>query len=77
MSAVFLFPAPRSADRLCPLCLRAVAGHRFTGRGFRCVQDVVVGQDQQIVDRRARLAHLRTRVVKVQPFGIDGEAARA
>lgn len=73
MAAVFLFPAPTAADRCCPLCRRAVGAHRLTPRGFRCVQDVVVGQDQQLAERRARLAHLQTRVLKVRPFGIDVE----
>lgn len=76
MLAVFMFPAPTAVDRLCPFCLRAVVLHRLTARGFQCVRDVVVGQDQQAADRRARLAHLQTRVLKVHPVGIGGEAQR-
>jgi len=71
MGVVFMFSSPTSVDRCCPLCLRAIARHRLTARGFECGQDVVVGQDQQLADRRARLAHLQTRVLKVEPFGVD------
>jgi hypothetical protein len=73
MGAVFMFPAPTQHDACCPLCRRAVAVHRVTGRGFQCVQDVVVGRDQMTAARRARLAQLHTRVLKVHPFGIDVE----
>lgn len=70
MGALFMFSAPTSVDRCCPLCLRPVVVHRLTGRGFQCVQDVVVSEAAQTAERRARLAHLRTRVLKVDPFGI-------
>lgn len=72
-TAVFMFPGPTTADRSCPLCLRAVALHRRTARGFACVQDVVVNRDQATADRRARLAQLQLRVLKVQPWNIDQE----
>lgn len=69
--SVFLFPAASACEACCPLCRRAIALHRLTTRGFQCVQDVVIGQDQQTAARRARLAQLQTRVLKVHPFGID------
>ncbi len=69
--AVFLFPALTTADACCPLCHVAIVRHRLNGRGFSCVRPVVVDEAQQVADRRARLAHLRTRVLKVAPFGVD------
>jgi len=66
---VFMFPShPQSS---CPLCLRTLASHEVQGRGFRCTRDVVVGRDQQTDLRRARLADVQARVLKVRPWAID------
>lgn len=69
-----MFPSPTTVDVCCPLCHRAIALHRVNGRGFECVSDVVVGTDQMAAARRARLARLQPRVLKVHPFAIDLEA---
>ena len=71
--AVFLFPAPTVREACCPLCHRALALHQVHGRGVRCVQDVVVGRDQLTAARRARLAQLQLRALKVHPWAVDAE----
>lgn len=70
---VLLFPAAAAMDPCCPLCQRAIVEHRLIARGYQCVQDVVVNRDQETSARRARLAHLQTRVLKLHPFGLDLE----
>jgi ribosomal protein L37AE/L43A len=70
---VFLFPSPTQRDACCPLCHRALAVHRVGHGVVRCDQDIVVGRDQQIQTRRARLAHLQRRVLKVRPWAVDSQ----
>lgn len=73
---VLAFPVTASGN-LCTGCERPTAEHEVNGRWVGCSRDVVIGQDQERLARRLRLAALQPRVVKVRPFGIDVEGIEA
>ena len=64
----------RSGPEICTACGRLRALHSDAqGRSLGCVQDVKPGVDVMGSTRRLRLALLQSRVLKVQPFGIEVE----
>ena len=63
------------AEGLCMECGRPSVTHRVNGRWVACQRDVTIGRDQATASRRARLAQIQRRTLKVHPFGIDAEEA--
>lgn len=69
MGLLFTFASPTTVERLCESCHRPLFAHRVNGRWLSC--DELIARDVDAVDRRRRLARLRSRVATVKPWSVD------